>query len=262
MDTERTPDSIDHEVARRAADQVALDFLTDHGRPGPGLPDDVHPRPRRGRRPAPGDRPAAPGGVPGRPVARTVPRPGRSPSDGTWRSAGHADAGPPRPPSTGCPDRTPPPPPRTPWRRVNATARSWPPWPRSPATPRRRWLSRPRGTRAGRSPTGSAGPSSPPGPCSAGPAPGCALHRDDRPARQPCRLASTSPRWTAAGPLDDVRGDGPVPGRPVEPAGLPPAVVLVLVADPGQPVGRGRGRGLVERVARLVGGRRAGPGPR
>ncbi len=31
MDTDRTPDPMDHEAARRASDQVALDFLTEHG---------------------------------------------------------------------------------------------------------------------------------------------------------------------------------------------------------------------------------------
>src|SRR4029077_11778800 len=38
------------------------------------------------------------------------------------------------------------------------------------------------------------------------------------------------------GPLPDVGRHGVVPGRSVEPAGLPAGLVVVLVADAGQPV--------------------------
>ena len=58
-----------------------------------------------------------------------------------------------------------------------------------------------------------------------------------RAPRRPRRRQSAAAARPLARPLADVRGDGPVPGRPVEPAGLPAGRVLVFVADPGQPVG-------------------------
>ena len=42
-----------------------------------------------------------------------------------------------------------------------------------------------------------------------------------------------APAGTLAGPFSDVGRDRPVPGRTIEPAGLPAALVLVLVADAG-----------------------------
>src|SRR3990172_10247037 len=48
--------------------------------------------------------------------------------------------------------------------------------------------------------------------------------------------SAAAARRTRSLPAADVRGDGAVPGGGVQPACLPAALVLVLVADAGQPV--------------------------
>src|SRR3990172_5574006 len=59
--------------------------------------------------------------------------------------------------------------------------------------------------------------------------------------------ASARPRPRA---LDDVRGHADVPGGAVEPLRLPAAVVFVLVADAGQPIGGGALVGLQRLLGR------------
>ena len=103
--------------------------------------------------------------------------------------------------------------------------------------------------------------------CSPSPGRDARSRSESPPAAALTSAAATGP---GPGPASDVRGDGPVPGRPVAP-GRGPARVLVLVADaraaspaavfgsePLVTVGVAVRPSRVERVGRLLAGR-AGP---